>query len=79
MTGGREYSDDTARLMDEEINKILREQEIRATDLLIKHRIGLDLVAQALLEYETIDGAKVSELIQRGLDGATTTSVDIAD
>jgi cell division protease FtsH len=77
MTGAREYSDDTARLVDEEINKILREQEVRATDLLNKHRAGLDLVAEALLEKETIDGATVSELIQRGLDGTTTSTVEV--
>ena len=77
MTGAREYSDDTARLVDEEVNKILREQEIRATELLNKHRAGLDLVAEALLEKETIDGAMVSELIQQGLDGTTTTTVEV--
>lgn len=79
MTGAREYSDDTARLVDEEINRILREQEIRATELLTKHRAGLDLVAQALLDKETIDGATVSELIQQGLDGKTTEVVDISE
>jgi cell division protease FtsH len=77
MTGAREYSDDTARLVDEEINKILREQEVRATELLNKHRSGLDLVAEALLERETIDGATVSALIQRGLDGTTTSTVEV--
>jgi cell division protease FtsH len=79
MTGSREYSDDTARMVDEEVNKILREQEVRATELLIKHRSGLDLVAQALLEKETIDGATVSELIQRGLDGTASTVVEVAE
>ena len=67
MTGGREYSDDTARLVDEEINRILREQEVRATELLNKHRSGLDLVAEALLEHETIDGDLVARLVQQGL------------
>ncbi len=65
MTGGREYSDDTARLIDEEISRILREQEDRATALLGKHRKGLDLVAEALLEKETIDGAEVGRLVQQ--------------
>jgi cell division protease FtsH len=68
MTGGREYSDDTARMMDEEINRILVEQEARATELLSKHRKGLDLVAEALLERETIDGSEVASLVQRALD-----------
>ena len=50
MTSGREYSDDTAKLLDEEVARILTEQEQRATELLMKHRRGLELVAEALLE-----------------------------
>jgi cell division protease FtsH len=79
MTGGREYSDDTARMMDEEINTILRQEEHRATEILTKHRVGLDLVAQALLDKETIDGALVSALVQQGLDGTVTTPVGAHD
>jgi len=67
MTSGREYSDETARMIDEEISRILHEQEQRAYGLLEKHRKGLDLVAQALLDQETIDGALVSRLVQQGL------------
>ncbi|NCX79650.1 MAG: hypothetical protein EBW96_07085, partial [Actinobacteria bacterium] len=44
-----------------------REQEERARTTLMKHRRGLDLVAEALLEHETIDGAEVARLIQTGL------------
>jgi cell division protease FtsH len=72
MTSGREYSDDTARLIDTEISSILRNQEQRARELLLKHRKGLDLIAQALLEKETIDGAEVGQLIQQGLTPAPT-------
>jgi cell division protease FtsH len=71
MTGGREYSDDTARLVDEEVSRILHEQEQRARQLLTKYRGGLDLVANTLLEKETIDGAEVNLLVQQGLDEAT--------
>jgi cell division protease FtsH len=67
MTNGREYSDDTAKLVDEEVARILTEQEQRATDLLTKHRRGLALVAEALMEHETIDGREVARLIQQGL------------
>jgi len=67
MTSGREYSDETARKIDDEIARILREQEERARVTLMKHRRGLDLVAEALLEHETIDGAEVARLIQTGL------------
>src|SRR4249920_1780518 len=67
MTGQREYSDDTARLIDEEVARILREQEDRARALLTKHRRGLDLVAKSLLEKETIEGSDVAALVQEGL------------
>ena len=67
MTNGREYSDETARMIDSEISLILREQEARAKVLLEKNRAGLDLVAQSLLEQETIDGATVARLVQEGL------------
>lgn len=67
MTNGREYSDETARMIDSEIGLILREQEARAKVLLEKNRAGLDLVAQSLLEQETIDGATVARLVQEGL------------
>ncbi|MFM8956073.1 MAG: ATP-dependent zinc metalloprotease FtsH [Actinomycetota bacterium] len=71
MTSGREYSDDTAKKIDEEVARILREQEERARTTLLKHRRGLDLVAEALLEAETIDGAAVARLIQEGLGAPT--------
>ena len=67
MTSGREYSDSTAKLLDDEISRILHEQEQRAHDLLTKHRKGLELVAEKLLEQETIDGAAVGRLVQEGL------------
>ena len=79
MTGGREYSDDTARMMDEEINQILTSQEMRAIDLLTKHRRGLDLVAQALLEKETIDGSEVAELVQQGIGDSPSVHVPSVD
>ncbi len=74
MTSGREYSDDTARLIDEEIGKILREQEQRARETLGKHRSGLDAIAAGLLERETIDGAEIGRLVHDAMDPAQTPS-----
>jgi cell division protease FtsH len=59
----RDYSEDTSRVIDDEVERILREQEERAVDVLSRHRGGLDAVAQALLEQETIDGMEVSRLV----------------
>src|SRR5438874_4223240 len=72
----RDYSDETARVIDEEVEKVLRGMEDRCRDLLIEHRNALDLVARALLEHETIDGAEVTRLIEigDGTGGAGTTT-----
>jgi cell division protease FtsH len=70
MTSGREHSDETARMMDEEISRILVEQEQRAMELLGKHRAALDAVAEALLEKETIDGQEVAQIVQATLGDA---------
>ena len=65
----RNYSDETARVIDEEVERILREQEERCRVALQEHRNGLDLVARALLEHETIDGSEVTRLINLGGGG----------
>ena len=73
MAQGREYSDETAKLVDSEIFRILHEQEARATEVLLKYRPALELVAEALLERETIDGAEVAQLVQASLDHVQVT------
>ena len=75
MTSGREYSDSTAQLVDNEISRILLEQEVRAHEVLSRHRRGLELVAEALLVEETIDGPTVGRLVQQGLDAPATSEV----
>jgi len=60
----RDYSDETARVIDQEVQQILAQQESRCRDLLAEHRHALDLVARALLEHETIDGAEVARLVE---------------
>ena len=62
----RDYSDETSRVIDEEVGRILRQAEDRATSVLRANRAGLDAVAAALLESETIDGATVGRLVDQG-------------
>jgi cell division protease FtsH len=59
----RDYSDETARVIDEEVERILRGQEQRTRDLLTRYRGGLDAVAKALLQHETLDGLEVERLV----------------
>jgi cell division protease FtsH len=75
----RDYSDETSRVVDEEVERILREQEQRATEMLTKYRGGLDVVAAALREHESIDGAEVKRLVDdangspiKSLNGSAT-------
>ena len=63
MGRGRDYSDDMANLIDEEIESILREAERRCYDLLNENREGLDALAQSLLVKETLDSKDVHELL----------------
>jgi cell division protease FtsH len=63
MMQSKEYSEDMARLIDEETQRILQEQEARCQDLLTTNRNALNLVARNLLEHETLSGAEVNRLI----------------
>jgi cell division protease FtsH len=63
MMQSKEYSDDLARLIDEETQRILVEQEQRCQELLTTNRNALNLVARNLLEHETLSGEEVNRLI----------------
>jgi cell division protease FtsH len=60
----REYSEETARMIDAEVERLLRQAEDRCRDLLRKNRKALDLITKALLEQETISGSEVNRLIR---------------
>jgi len=59
----RDYSDHTSKVIDDEIERILREQESRAIEVLTLHRRGLEALTRALIEHETVDGAEAARLI----------------
>ena len=69
-----------ANIIDQEVERILREAEERCRSLLSENRAGLNLVARSLLEHETVDGATVNRLVRMAREGAPTpaeaTSVD---
>jgi len=59
----RDYSDHTSQIIDDEVERILREQEARAIEVLTLHRRGLEALTRSLLEHETIDGETAAHLI----------------
>ena len=74
LVSGRDYSDDTARIIDEEVERILRTQEGRARQALVEHRGALDRIAAALLDKETITGEQVAQLIPEPDESARASS-----
>jgi cell division protease FtsH len=81
----RPYAEATQRLIDEEVAKLLRQAQGRATSMLIEHRDALDRLTELLLERETIDGTDVDEILGRipgqrqpvGATGHTATATAI--
>jgi cell division protease FtsH len=61
----RPYAEATQRVIDEEVSKLLREAEARASELLGSHRDALDRLTELLLERETVDGTDVDEILGR--------------
>ena len=58
----KDYSENTAREIDEEIGALLNSLYIEAKDMLSEHRELLDRTATALLERETLDGRDLATL-----------------
>ena len=63
----RDYSDAIAQKIDEEVSKIINSQHDRVHKLLTKHRDKLDLIAQTLLEVESLEGKAFQELMEKGV------------
>lgn len=59
----REFSEETARIIDIEVQKIMHESQSKATQMLIDHREQLDLLANALLEHENLERKALKELL----------------
>ncbi len=56
-------SEDTARLIDEEVRRIIDVAETKARQVLTDHIDQLHLLTDALLEYETLSGAEVARVL----------------
>ena len=63
FTQHKEYSEETARLIDEEVKKIVRDAYEKAKDILQGNIEALNKLSDALLERETLTGAEVEMLM----------------
>ena len=62
----RNYSERTAQIIDEEIQRIVTENYQRAINILTENKDKLLLVADKLIEYETLSGEHIAELVETG-------------
>jgi len=66
ISRARDYSEATAEEIDQEVRRLLDDAYQQAKTTLLEHRGVLDAIAKALLEYETLDGGQIKEIIQHG-------------
>ena len=70
---GKEYSEQTASVIDEEIQRIVKECYVDAKAILSEHIDKLHFVAEYLLAHETMDGDQFNAAMQ---DGATVEQLE---
>jgi cell division protease FtsH len=66
MARAKVYSEFTAQEIDGEVKRIIDEGYRTAHDIISSNRDKLELIATSLLEYETLDGQQVDEIIRTG-------------
>ncbi len=63
LTQAKDYSDATARLIDEEVEALIKRKEAETLDLLKKHQDKLEKLAEAVKEHESIDAEAIEKLL----------------
>lgn len=66
MMRSKDYSENVARDIDAEVKRIIDEGYKVAKDIIDAQRDKLEIIAQSLLEYETLDGSQVDEIMRTG-------------
>lgn len=64
VTQHKHVSDDTARLIDMEVREIIDAAHGKAKSLLEAHYTELNLMANALMKYETINGSQIDQIME---------------
>ncbi|MEE4174709.1 MAG: ATP-dependent metalloprotease, partial [Xanthomonadales bacterium] len=64
VTQHKHVSDETARRIDDEVRKIIDAAHDTARELLTEHRDKMDMMADALMKYETIDTAQIDAIME---------------
>lgn len=78
MGEGRNYSEEVAGKIDEEVQKLIREATATANKVIVKNRDKLNLIAKTLLEKETIEGKQFEKLFEKIDKAAPKKSLETA-
>jgi len=70
ISESREFSEGTARIIDEEVQRIVTEAMTRSAELLSRNREDLDKLAGALIVHEELDRDEVHRLLRKGVPDA---------
>ena len=66
MMRRKTYSESTAQEIDAEVSGIINSCYNRAREIIYANRDKLEMIANALLEYETLDGVQVHDIVRMG-------------
>ena len=66
ISRARDYSEATAEQIDREVRKLIDDAYETARQTLTTHRDKLETIAKALLEFETLDGVQIREIVEHG-------------
>ena len=64
MGGGREYSEDTAKAIDEEVKKLIDKLYEETNQLLLANKERIETMAKALMQFETLDAIDVDRVMK---------------
>jgi cell division protease FtsH len=60
----KNISEETARIIDQEVIRLVQESETRARKILTENIKDLHVIAKGLLEYETLTGEEIKNLLK---------------
>ncbi len=79
MHKNRDYSEATAQEIDREVRKFVDDGYTRAKELILANREKLEVIANALLEFETLDGEQIRDIIETGTDEKSASAAAAQD
>lgn len=72
----KDFSEHTARIIDEEVQRIIQEAEKKALKTLKENRDQLEALAEALLEHETLDSEQIDRILETDSKAKSKASVE---